>query len=65
MLMLLTPLLGLLGSAVPALINLFQKKQELQHELQMAELKSKQIVEQGKVDMAVANINAEIGRAHV
>jgi hypothetical protein len=59
MLMLLTPLLGLLGSAVPALINLFQKKQELQHELQMAELKSKQIVEQGKVDMAVANINAD------
>lgn len=59
MLMLLAPFLGILGSAIPALLGFFQKKEDNTHELQMAEIKSRQIEQQGKIDMAVTNVNAD------
>ena len=59
MLMLLAPFLGILGSAIPALLGFFQKKEDNSHELRMAEFKSKQIEQQGKIDVAVTNINAD------
>lgn len=59
MFMLLAPFLGLLGSSIPAIIGFFQKKEDNSHELQMAEFKSKQIEQQGKIDVAVSNITAD------
>lgn len=59
MLMLLAPFLGILGSFIPAILGFLQKKEDNIHELRMAELRANQIKQQGKIDMAVANITAD------
>lgn len=57
---LLTPFLGILGSILPSIIQLFEKKQELQYEIQLANIQIQAAATQGNIQLAIADAQADI-----
>ena len=56
---LLSPLIGILGSLLPSIVQIFQRKQELQHEIQLTQIKLDAARQQAQFDMAVESIKAD------
>lgn len=56
----LAPLIGLLGSFLPALIQLWQKKQDYTHELDLAKLNMEAATRQGQIQLAIENVKADV-----
>jgi hypothetical protein len=59
MLALLTPFLGILGSLLPSIIQLFEKKQELQYELQLANIQIQAAATQANIQLAITDAQAD------
>lgn len=60
LLALLSPLIGLLGSVLPALIRIWERKQDLQHEIELNKLKIEAAREQGNIDFAIESVKADV-----
>ena len=60
MLTLLAPFLGILGSLLPSLVKIFERKQELQHEIELIKVKLEAARVQGNIDIAVKSAEADV-----
>lgn len=60
MLALLSPLLGIFGSLLPSIVRIFERRQELRHEIELTKIKIEAARENAKLEIAVANIQADI-----
>ena len=56
---LLSPVFGILGSLLPSIVGIFQKREDHKYELQLLEAQSKFAVQQGQISMDVENIKAD------
>ena len=57
---LLSPLLGIFGSLLPSVVRIFERKQELQHEIELTKIKIEAAKESAKLELAVQNIKADV-----
>lgn len=57
---LLTPLFGLLGSAIPSVIKIFEKKQDYKHDLELAQLHIEAGKDKVKQEALTAMVRAEV-----
>lgn len=60
MLGLLTPFLGILGSAIPSVVKVFEKKQDYKHELEMVKLQLEAGKSKAKIDAKASIIQADV-----
>lgn len=59
MLALLSPLLGLLGSLLPSLVNVFERKQEISYDIELAKLRMQSDSQNAKAQLDIANVRAD------
>lgn len=64
MLTLIATLLGGVTSLLPNILQFFQKKQELQHELDKTRLEMDKMRLASELEINIANVNADIGEAN-
>jgi len=60
MLALLSPLFGILGSLLPSVVRIFERKQELRHEIELTRIKIEAARENAKLEMGMASIKADV-----
>jgi hypothetical protein len=60
MLALLSPLLGIFGSLLPNIVRIFERKQEIQYELQLTKIKLDAAKEQAEIQLSVENVKADV-----
>jgi hypothetical protein len=60
MLGLLSPLIGIIGSLLPSVVRIFERKQELQHEIELTKIKLDGALEAAKVNVTLENIKADV-----
>jgi hypothetical protein len=63
MLSLLTPLLGIVGSLLPRIVSVFERKQELKHEIELIKIRMEASAKDAEAQLAVKNIEADIADA--
>lgn len=56
---LLSPLIGILGSLLPSVLRLFERKQEFKHEIDLLDAKTKAALQQAQVQLDVENVKAD------
>jgi hypothetical protein len=59
MLALLSPLLGLVGSLLPSIVNMFERKQELQHEIELTKIKLDAARQEAQLQVMVEESKAD------
>lgn len=59
MLALLAPFLGILGSLLPSVVKIFERKQELKYELQLTEIKLNAAATQANIQYHIEEIKAD------
>ena len=59
MLTLLAPFLGILGSLLPSIVKIFERKQELKYELQLTEIKLNAAATQANIQYHIEEIKAD------
>lgn len=59
MLALLSPLIGIFGSLLPAIVRIFERKQELKHEIELTKIRLDATIEAAKVNVTIENIKAD------
>lgn len=60
MLALLSPLLGIFGSLLPNIMRLFERRQEIQYELQRTKMQIEAATRQAEVQLSVENVKADV-----
>lgn len=60
MLTLLSPFLGILGSLLPSIVKIFERKQEIQFELQLTQIKLDAAAQQAQIQLNIADVKADI-----
>lgn len=60
MLALLSPILGIFGSLLPSIVRIFERKQELRHELELTRIRMQEISLKGKLKADIENIKADV-----
>jgi hypothetical protein len=60
MLSLLSPLLGIVGSLLPSVVRIFERKQELKHEIQLTQIKLDASLEAAKANITLEAIKADV-----
>lgn len=60
MLTLLSPFLGILGSVIPSIIQMFQRKQEIQYELELNKIKMEAAVQNAQIQIAIEDAKADV-----
>lgn len=63
MLSLLTPFLGILGSLLPSVVRIFERKQEMQYELEMNKIRMEAAVQNAQIQIAVEDAKADVADA--
>lgn len=63
MLALLSPFLGLLGSLLPSIIRIFERKQELQFQTETLKLQMEAAVQNAQVQIAIEDAKADVADA--
>jgi len=57
---LLSPILGIFGSLLPSIVRIFERKQELRHELELTRIRMQEISLKGKLKADIENIKADV-----
>ena len=57
---LLSPLFGILGSLLPSIVRIFERKQELNYEIQLNKMKMEAAVQNANLQIAIENVKADI-----
>lgn len=60
MLTLLSPLIGIFGSLLPNIVRIFERKQEMNHEIQLTKIKLEAAKENAKLELDTANVKADV-----
>lgn len=60
MLALLSPLFGILGSLLPSIVRIFERKVEMKHEIELTRLKMEAALVQTKVQLDIESIKADV-----
>lgn len=60
MLALLSPLVGIFGSLLPSIVRIFERKQELKHEIELTKIKLDASLEAAKANISLEEIKAEV-----
>jgi hypothetical protein len=60
MLALLSPLLGIVGSLLPSVVRIFERKQELKHEVELTKIKLDASLEAAKANITLEAIKADV-----
>lgn len=63
MLTLLSPILGIIGSLLPRLVTLYERKQELKHEIELIRIRSEAAKESAERELVIKGIEADIADA--
>lgn len=63
MLTLLSPFLGILGSLLPSVVRIFERKQEIQYELEMNKMKMEAAIQNAQIQIAVEDAKADVADA--
>lgn len=64
MLTLLSPFLGILGSLLPSIVKIFERKQEIQFELQLTQIKLDAASQQAQIQLNIADVKADIDESN-
>jgi hypothetical protein len=59
LLTLLSPIFGILGSLLPSIVGIFQKREDYKYEILLLEAQSKFAVQQAQINMDIENIKAD------
>jgi len=57
---LLSPLIGIFGSLLPNIVRIFERKQEMQHEIELTRIKLDAAKENAKLELDTANVKADV-----
>lgn len=60
MLTLLSPFLGILGSLLPSIVRIFERKQEIQYEIQLTKFKLEAAAQQAQIQIAIEDAKADV-----
>lgn len=60
---LLSPFLGILGSLLPSVVRIFERKQEIQYELEMNKMKMEAAVQNAQIQIAIEDAKADVADA--
>lgn len=60
MLALLSPLIGIFGSLLPSIVRIFERKQELKHEIELTKIKLDASLEAAKANITLEEIKADV-----
>ena len=63
MLTILSPFLGILGSLLPSIVRIFERKQEMQYELELNKIKMEAAVQNAQIQIAVEDAKADVADA--
>lgn len=63
MLTLLSPILGIIGSLLPRLVTLFERKQELSHEIELTKIRIEAAAKDAENQLVIKGIEADIADA--
>ena len=63
MLTLLSPFLGIVGSLLPSILKIFERKQEIQYEMEMNRLKMEAAVQNAEIQIAIEDAKADVADA--
>ena len=63
LLALLSPILGILGSLLPSIVNIFARKQELQYQIELNKLQMDAAVQNAQIQIAVEDAKADVADA--
>jgi tetrahydromethanopterin S-methyltransferase subunit E len=56
----LSPLIGMLGGFLPAIVKYFERKQEIQHEIELTKIKLDAAKQEAQIQLVVKNVEADI-----
>lgn len=57
---LLSPFLGILGSLLPSIVRIFERKQELQYQIELNKLQMQAAVQNAQIQLAIEDAKADI-----
>lgn len=60
MLTILSPLLGIIGSLLPSIVRIFERRQEMKHEIDLTKVKLDAALQQSKVQLDIEGIKADV-----
>jgi hypothetical protein len=60
MLALLSPLIGIFGSVIPSVVRIFERKQELKHEVELAKIKLDTAIRAAESNLKLEEIKADV-----
>ena len=60
---LLSPLLGILGSLLPSIVRIFERKQELKYQVDLTKLQMEAAVQNAQVQIAIEDAKADVADA--
>lgn len=60
MLTLLSPLIGIFGSLLPSVVRIFERKQELKHEIDLAKIKLDTAIRAAEANLKLEEIKADV-----
>lgn len=63
MLTLLSPFLGIIGSLLPSIVRIFERKQEMKYELELNKIKMEAAVQNAQIQIAVEDSKADVADA--
>ena len=63
MLTLLSPLFGIVGSLLPSIVRIFERKQEIQYEMEMNRLRMEAALQNAEIQIAIEDAKADVADA--
>jgi hypothetical protein len=60
MLALLSPLIGIFGSVIPSVVRIFERKQELKHEIELSKIKFDAAIRAAESNLKLEEIKADV-----
>ena len=63
LLALLSPLFGILGSLLPSIVNIFDRKQELKYQLELNKLQMDAAIQNAQIQIAIEDAKADVADA--
>jgi hypothetical protein len=63
MLTLLSPLFGIVGSLLPSVVKIFERKQEIQYEMEMNRLRMEAALQNAEIQIAIEDAKADVADA--
>lgn len=54
-----SPLIGIVGSLLPSIVRMFERKQEIKYEIELTKIKLDAAREQGQIQLSIENVKAD------